>query len=79
MSPDIDAPNSASLQIENGAKISLDPYGIDGFSMSGRELMDFVGAKLGIKRVLLENTECRFCGLFLFGTQAGQRATERFG
>jgi hypothetical protein len=29
MSANIDAPNGASLQIENGAKVGLDPYGID--------------------------------------------------
>ena len=72
----VDAPNRASLQIENRLKIRLDHYGIDGFAVSGRELMVFAGAKTGIKRILLENTERSFCGLPLLGVQSRQRTAE---
>jgi hypothetical protein len=67
MSSDVNAPNGASLQIENRAKIGLEPYGINGFAVSRRELMDFVDAKTWIKRILLENAECLFAACFCLG------------
>jgi len=76
---DINAPDSVLVDVEDGAKITFDAYGVNRLTVGGRELVDFVGSKPGIERVFLEDLEYGSGAAFLAGRQLGQCSAERLG